>query len=73
MPVPTPQLRGEGTGLLSVSIEVMLPQSTSGRSATHTLDAQHERQNPKSSCPEQPQNTTPEGYFWALAIASIST
>ena len=50
MPVPTPHQSGEGTGILYVSapIEEMPPRSVSGCSATHTLDAQHERQNPKS-------------------------
>ena len=62
MPVPSPK-QGEGTGILSVSIEERLPRSASGQSTAHALDAQHERQNPKSSCPEQPQNATPEGYF----------
>ena len=52
MPVPTPHQSGEGTGILYVSapIKEMPPRSASGRSAAHALDAQHERQNPKSYC-----------------------
>ena len=65
MPVPTPHQSGEGTGILYVSapIKEMPPRSASGRSAAHALDAQHERQNPKSYCSELLQNTASESYF----------
>lgn len=65
MPVPTPHQSGGGNGhFVCIGIyEEILPRSASGRSAAHALDAQHERQNPKSYCSELPQNTASESYF----------